>query len=80
MSLLTMSAQLAEGFLITVEIFVLTLLFSLPLGLIVAFGRMLDSFISIFPINGIVNNGMSPNVPDEIIGINLYNLANHISE
>ena len=30
MSLLTMSAQLAEGFLITVEIFVLTLLFSLP--------------------------------------------------
>ena len=31
MSLLTMSAQLAEGFLITVEIFVLTLLFSLPL-------------------------------------------------
>ena len=34
MSLLTMSAQLAEGFLITVEIFVLTLLFSLPLGLI----------------------------------------------
>ena len=32
MSLLTMSAQLAEGFLITVEIFVLTLLFSLPLG------------------------------------------------
>ena len=40
MSLLTMSAQLAEGFLITVEIFVLTLLFSLPLELIVAFGRM----------------------------------------
>ena len=40
MSLLTMRAQLAEGFLITVEIFVLTLLFSLPLGLIVAFGRM----------------------------------------
>ena len=40
MSLLTMSAQLAEGFLITVEIFVLTILFSLPLGLIVAFGRM----------------------------------------
>ena len=35
-----MSAQLAEGFLITVEIFVLTLYSSLPLGLIVAFGRM----------------------------------------
>ena len=28
---------------------------------------MLDSFIPIFPINGIVNNGMSPNVPYEII-------------
>ncbi len=41
MSLLTMSAQLAEGFLITVEIFVLTLFDSLFLcGLIVAFGRM----------------------------------------
>ena len=42
MSLLTMSAQLAEGFLITVEIFVLTLLFSLPLGLIVAFEECQD--------------------------------------
>lgn len=40
MSFITMAGQLAEGFLITVEIFVLTLLFSLPLGLIVAFGRM----------------------------------------
>ena len=32
--------QLAEGFWVTVQIFVLTLLFSLPLGMIVAFGRM----------------------------------------
>ena len=32
--------QLAEGFLVTVQIFVLTLLFSMPLGMIVAFGRM----------------------------------------
>lgn len=32
--------QLGEGMVTTVEIFVLTLLFSLPLGLIVAFGRM----------------------------------------
>lgn len=40
MNLLSIIAQLAEGFLITVEIFVLTLLFSLPLGLVVAFGRM----------------------------------------
>lgn len=33
-------AQLAESFLVTVQIFVLTLVFSMPLGLIVAFGRM----------------------------------------
>lgn len=32
--------QLAEGMLVTAEIFVLTLLFSMPLGMIVAFGRM----------------------------------------
>jgi len=32
--------KLAEGMLISVEIFTLTLLFSLPLGLFVAFGRM----------------------------------------
>jgi len=36
----TMILQMAEGFLVTVEIFVLTLLFSMPLGMIVAFGRM----------------------------------------
>ncbi len=40
MSLMSMLSQLAEGFLITVEIFVLTLVFALPLGLLVAFGRM----------------------------------------
>ncbi len=32
--------QLGEGMVTTVEIFVLTLLFSLPLGLLVSFGRM----------------------------------------
>lgn len=32
--------QLSSGMLTTIEIFVLTLLFSLPLGLLVAFGRM----------------------------------------
>ena len=32
--------QLCSGMLVSVEIFVLTLLFSLPLGLVVAFGRM----------------------------------------
>ncbi len=39
MSLLTIVQQLASGMMSTVSIFVLTLLFSLPLGLIVAFGR-----------------------------------------
>ncbi len=33
-------SQLIESFLVTAQIFVLTLVFSLPLGLIVAFGRM----------------------------------------
>lgn len=32
--------QLAEGFVVTVQIFLLTLLFSLPLGLLISFGRM----------------------------------------
>lgn len=35
-----MVAQLGEGMVITVEIFFLTLLFSLPLGLVISFGRM----------------------------------------
>lgn len=40
MDIMSMTAQLAEGFLVTFEIFALTLLFSLPLGMLVAFGRM----------------------------------------
>ncbi len=36
----TMILQLIEGFWVTVQIFVLTLVFSMPLGMIVAFGRM----------------------------------------
>ena len=40
MDIMAMTAQLAEGFPVTVPIFVLTLLFSLPLGMLVAFGRM----------------------------------------
>ncbi len=40
MNLVSMLSQLAGGFLVTVEIFVLTLLFAMPLGMIVAFGRM----------------------------------------
>ncbi len=40
MSITTILSQLSQGMIISVEIFVLTLLFSLPLGLIVSFGRM----------------------------------------
>lgn len=40
MSILNITAQLAGGLLTSGEIFFLTLLFSLPLGLLVAFGRM----------------------------------------
>ena len=40
MELSTMLREVGAGMLITIEIFVLTLLFSLPLGLILSFGRM----------------------------------------
>lgn len=40
MSITMILFQLCKGMLVSVEIFLLTLLFSLPLGLIVAFGRM----------------------------------------
>ncbi|MCR4787117.1 MAG: amino acid ABC transporter permease [Lachnospiraceae bacterium] len=40
MSLSVMLKQLSEGLIVSVEIFALTLLFSLPLGLLVSFGRM----------------------------------------
>lgn len=40
MSMLFVFLQLAEGLLTSVGIFALTLLFSLPLGLVVSFGRM----------------------------------------
>ena len=40
MDLMMMLTQLGKGMLVTVEIFFLTLLFSLPLGLVIAFGRM----------------------------------------
>lgn len=45
MSIWSMVLQLAEGFWVTVEIFVLTLLFSMPLGMIVALGRMSKNVI-----------------------------------
>jgi polar amino acid transport system permease protein len=37
--------KLGEGMLVSIQIFVLTLIFSLPLGLIVAFGRMSKNFL-----------------------------------
>lgn len=40
MDFITMLSQLGKGMLTTGEIFVLTLLFSLPLGLLLSFGRM----------------------------------------
>ena len=40
MNIGAMFLQLGEGFWVTVQIFVLTLVFSMPLGMIVAFGRM----------------------------------------
>ena len=45
MNILTMLGQLASGLVCTVEIFVLTLLFSLPLGLVLSFGRMSKNFL-----------------------------------
>lgn len=40
MELGTMISQLSVGMITSIEIFVLTLVFSLPLGLVIAFGRM----------------------------------------
>lgn len=40
MELTVMLKQLSEGMIVSVEIFLLTLLFSLPLGLLISFGRM----------------------------------------
>lgn len=40
MSIATMLIQLGKGMVVTAEIFILTLIFSLPLGLLLSFGRM----------------------------------------
>ena len=45
METITMLQQLGEGMIVSVEIFLLTLLFALPLGLVVSFGRMSKNFI-----------------------------------
>ena len=43
--LIIMLPELMEGFGVTVSIFVLTLVFSLPLGLILSFGRMAKNWL-----------------------------------
>lgn len=53
METMIMLQQLGEGMIVSVEIFLLTLLFALPLGLIVSFGRMsknivVNSFVKIY--------------------------------
>lgn len=45
MNIAFMILELGKGFITTVEIFALTLIFSLPLGLIISFGRMSKNFI-----------------------------------
>jgi len=45
MELSVIISKLSEGMLVSAEIFALTLIFSLPLGLIVAFGRMSKNII-----------------------------------
>ena len=45
METMIMLQQLSEGMIVSVEIFLLTLLFSLPLGLIVSFGRMSKNIV-----------------------------------
>ena len=50
MSFGTMLQQLGQGLIVSIEIFLLTLVFSLPLGLLVSFGRMSKNAI----VRGIV--------------------------
>lgn len=45
MSIQVMISQLASGMLVTMKIFFLTLIFSLPLGLLVSFGRMSKNIV-----------------------------------
>lgn len=45
MNYFNLIAQLGQGMIVSVEIFLLTLLFSLPLGLIISFGRMSKNFL-----------------------------------
>ncbi|MCR5656407.1 MAG: amino acid ABC transporter permease [Butyrivibrio sp.] len=51
---LTVTLSLLEGFLGTIKLFALTLLFSLPLGLIICFGSMSKAKIVRYPIRLII--------------------------
>lgn len=55
MSVSLMISQLAEGMMVSVQIFLVTLVFSLPLGLLVAFGRMSGNVI----VRGLVKGYIS---------------------
>ena len=55
MQINTMISQLSGGMLVSTEIFVVTLVFSLPLGLLIAFGRMSKSKV----LQGIVKTYIS---------------------
>ena len=50
MELSVLLAKLGEGMLVSIEIFVLTLILSLPLGLIITLGRMSKCVILRIPI------------------------------
>ena len=51
---LTVTISLLEGFLGTIKLFALTLLFSLPLGLIISFGSMSKASVVKLPIRFII--------------------------
>lgn len=51
---LTVTMSLLQGFIITVKLFALTLLFALPLGLIISFGSMSRYKILRYPVRTIV--------------------------
>ena len=59
MQINTMISQLSGGMLVSTEIFVVTLVFSLPLGLLIAFGRMSKNKV----LQGIVKTYISARNP-----------------
>lgn len=50
-----MLQQLAGGMLVSIEIFFVTLLFSLPLGLLICFGRMSRNKVTVPLISGYIS-------------------------